>query len=1110
MIVRGYVSVEPFTRRKQLTAETKDKNIQRVENRTEAIGPFRSLKKRILVPLALASLGVIVAVLVVAFYSHTKALQNRVLLKAQMLAHSATMVIDHIEHTRDVQRTVEEFDAMPEVTEIVVVMGNPPVVIGSTHKDWLGRTVWDIPEKQTITDLMESISQLRDDHLIHDATREFSYSSPLYCHDDECTIGKECNGAVMVHIDLKPMEAELIGELWESLAQTAIGLLLLTLLVFVMVERRVIQPVMGINLAMKSRRSGDTKALAPIVHNDEIGQMASTLNQAVNEISAREQQLKSLLANDPGAVYRASCNDGARTAIFISDHIRDITGYSPSDIVTGGANSITSIVHPADRQRVAAEINTAITLQQAYQVEYRIDHVDGSLRWVMERGAGIRDSEGNICCLDGMIMDITNIKRAEEQLRSSEERFDLALQGTLDGIWDWDLRANTVYYSDRYRALLGFTHDEFPNILESFINVLHPEDSNRVLEAIQEHLKYRIPFDTEFRMQTKAGGYGWFQSRAQAVWDDNDTPLRLTGALTDITERKAAETILAQRAVEIEHKNAELEEALFRAEAATNIAAEASKAKSQFLATMSHEIRTPMNGIMGMTNLTLETPLTDLQRDYLDMVKASADHLLGIIDDILDFSKIEAGRMTIYPVDASLRETVETAVDAIILKSREKELELIVFTDPAIPDAVSIDPLRFRQILVNIVGNAVKFTESGEVSVRLEIKKEDGTDYILTTVADTGIGIPQNQQDRIFDSFTQADGTTTRQYGGTGLGTTIAKQLVEMMGGRIWVNSPTNTSGVGGPGTTFSFTVPFCKATAPVVTANVQDIALDGKRVLIVDDNKTNCVLLSALSMNWHMTPTVSWSGEEAIDLIHDAVVADSPFDLILCDVLMPGTSGIDIANACYERGWLASSALVLLSSDFAHTNHKTRDGRTVIPVVRKPIRERQLREAIANQMNCSSLTIDTEKTNLRVDTSASSPSRNGQFRILVAEDNLINMRLAESLLTKKGYQVTGVVDGEKALTALISQSFDLVLMDIQMPLLGGLETTRKIRESELGTGKHLPIIAMTANAMEEDRRVCISAGCDDYIAKPVSAEVLYALIEKHLTKNNPALKSPA
>jgi len=781
-----------------------------------------------------------------------------------------------------------------------------------------------------------------------------------------------------------------------------------------------------------------------------------------------------IFLKDVKAVY-VSCNENYARDLKITPH--QITGKTDYDFYPKElANK-----YRTDDRRIMESGKTEEIEEEYIQ--------DGQNVFVHTVKTPVKDETGNTVGILGIFWDVTERKHSEEAARREYAKLSAMISGMEEGVVFIDADDVVVEVNDYFCRFMG--HERTATL-------------GRRLEELSECEACQGFQDMIAGFREKVGSAAAVIQRRfcdaevvmrfQPIYRDG----RYDGVLLnviDVTElveaRREAERVsgeLARRAEELEAARQASLNMVDDLERAHTAAQAANRAKSQFLANMSHEIRTPMNAIMGMTELALDTDLDAEQRDYLQTVNDSAQSLLVLIDDILDSAKIEAGRLDIEPIEFDLRDSIGDTLTALALRAHQKDLELACRIVPEVPEMLVGDPGRVRQILTNLVGNAIKFTERGEVVILIEPEAEtpDAVDLHFS-VRDTGIGIPKEKQQAIFETFAQADGTTRRKFGGTGLGLGICSQLVSLMDGRMWVESEP------GKGSTFHFTVRFGRAGQPGAKpfrARLDD--LRGLRTLVADDNATNRDILEEMLKHWRMKPTLVEGGRAAVKVIKQAKQSDKPFDLLLIDGRMPDMDGFAVVERIKDDPELAGITIMMLTSAGQRGDAARCRQLGIAAYLVKPIKRGDLLDAVL-------LVLGKPPENAqrrRLVTRHSLREGRRPLRVLVAEDNAVNLKLAVRLLEKRGHTVAVANDGREVLAALETQSFDIVLMDVQMPEMDGFEATVAIREREKETGRHLPIIAMTAHAMKGDRERCLAAGMDDYIAKPIRSSDLFATLE--------------
>jgi len=724
----------------------------------------------------------------------------------------------------------------------------------------------------------------------------------------------------------------------------------------------------------------------------------------------------------------------------------------PEDRLLG--RSIDSFVHPDDRADVVSTLASVASGGSSSEHECRIVDACGGEHWFSWRAIAAV-SEGLVY---GVAHEISVQRKAGDELRQVKGFLDSIIENIPNMIFVKEVSdLRFVLINRAGEELLGASRESFYG--KNDYDFFPPSEAEWFVKYDRDVLDHRKLKDIpEEPIHTLAHGVRYLHTKKIPMYDEQGEPEFLLGISEDITEMRAMME--------------ELRSAKLAAESAT-------RAKSEFLANMSHELRTPMNGIIGMTELALDTPLTEEQREYLDMVKLSADHLLSLLNSILDFSKIEAGRMELERIAFSLAQSIGDTVATLANRAEAKGIEVAIHVSPDVPDNLIGDPGRLRQIVGNLVGNSIKFTEHGEIIANVELEQiNNGEATLHFWVSDTGIGIPPERLSRIFDAFVQVDSSTSRRYGGTGLGLTISAQLVNMMGGRIWAQSSAS-------GTTVHFTAKFqISDTAPPVRAS-DEARVSGLRALVVDDNTSNLHIIEEMLTNWGMRADISHSGHEALEILRDGKNKGDPFNIAIIDRLMPEMDGFDLAKLILSEPGLTRHVIMMISStDLGKDAARFRDA-GIEDHVTKPVKQSDLLDSITRIAGAATLRRNGPPMNV------AAPPTSRPLKILLVEDNPINQRLASRLLEKRGHTVTIAGTGLAAIEYYNHEIYDAILMDVQMPEMDGFEATRAIREKERQTGGHVPIIAMTAYALKGDRERCIEAGMDSYVAKPLQVSEL-------------------
>ncbi|MGA8435566.1 MAG: response regulator [Methyloceanibacter sp.] len=796
--------------------------------------------------------------------------------------------------------------------------------------------------------------------------------------------------------------------------------------------------------------------------------------QRVADIQASAHVHFSRLLNASPAVIYCRMASGDYEPTFVSESVSRLFGCTPREYLEN-PYLWRDRVHPDDVPRIADWVDRMFESDKR-SIEYRIRRPEGSYFWVEDRQQIVRDAEGKPVEIVGSWMDVTARKEAEETREKVRSRLDLLLGAAPAVVYSFAASGDfaPTFVSDNIEGMLGYRPEEYLKDAAFWRAHVHPEDLAEV-EAEQARLFETGAHLSEYRFRKKDGSYCWVSDEQHLIRNSNGEPLEVVGSWSNIEARKAAEQALLAAQGELEK--------------ATEAALAASEAKSAFLANMSHEIRTPMNAVIGLSHLALKTDLMPRQRDYVVKIKHSGQHLLGIINDILDFSKIEAGKLAVENIDFDLDKVLENVGNLISEKASAKGLELIFDIEPTVSSYFCGDPLRLGQILINFCNNAVKFTEKGEVVVKAEVMEDsDESQLILFSVSDTGIGLTQEQIGRLFQAFQQADASTTRKYGGTGLGLAISKRLAELMGGTIEVTSEL------GKGSTFRFTARLGKAEmAP--RRRILQSDLHGRRVLIIDDNAQARSVLSGMLTNLSFIADEAPSGHEGIEMIQKAAQAREPYDIAFVDWQMPGLDGIETGKRILALPNLDTPPhLVMVTAYGREEVLKQAEESGFENVLIKPVTSSILFDTAIGALGAELEAIEEIVAGPSFDI-----DRMRGARVLLVEDNEINQEVAIGQLEDAEVFVDLAENGAEAVRMARENDYDVVLMDMQMPVMDGIEATRILRSD--ARFQTLPIIAMTANALVSDRELCLQAGMNDHIAKPIDPDQLFGVLMRWIER---------
>ncbi len=822
--------------------------------------------------------------------------------------------------------------------------------------------------------------------------------------------------------------------------------------------------------------------------------------RAEEEAGARRQFIEGMAQANPSILYMVDL--AANRTVWVNGRLGTVLGHAPDVICANGLDRILAeLIHPEDAVREGFSNYPARFADaedgRVVESEIRVRHNDGSWRWLHCREVVFRRTpDGRPAEVVGAAEDVTQRILAEQAIREGEERFRLMADSAPVIIFVTDARFQCSFVNRPGAEFSGLPAEELHGV--AWESLVHPEDFGEYLDLRQSVTPDRPLAQVELRLRRADGVYRWMALTAVRRFLPDGTFIGSVSTSVDITERREAEAALVR---------------------AKEAAEAASRAKSEFLANMSHEIRTPMNGIIGMTELVLDTELSARQREYLSLVKSSADSLLGVLNDILDFSKIEAGKLSLDLADFALRDAIGETLQTLALRAHSKGLELACRIAPDVPDALVGDVGRLRQVIVNLVGNAIKFTEQGEVVVTVMLEAQDESGLRLDfAVSDTGIGIEPGKLAAIFEPFEQADQSTTRKYGGTGLGLAISSRLVEMMGGRIWAE------GHPGRGSRFGFSVvldrqPEHQTAAATATAgdsrtDAEPPGLEDLPILVVDDNATNRLILEEVLMSWGARPASVAGSVAAQEALHEASRLGRPFAAALIDGMMPEVDGLELIRRIRREpdSSVATIPTLLLTSAGASDDTQVCRDLRVSACLTKPVRQSDLFDALMKAIAPLGLRSSAGARRIAHPGQATPGTprieiEGSRLRVLLAEDHPVNQKVAVRMLERLGHSVVVVPDGLQALRAVGSTEFDVILMDVQMPEMDGFEAVRAIRASEAVTGfrNRVPILALTAHAMQGDRERCLAGGFDGYLPKPIRQADLEKALEPLVDAHRPA-----
>ena len=791
-----------------------------------------------------------------------------------------------------------------------------------------------------------------------------------------------------------------------------------------------------------------------------------------------EQQYEIIFNNTNDAIFLLDVDkDDQIRFVKLNKTHEDLTGLKTEDVK--GKTPVEAFGEELGNY-LNKKYDLCLKKKENIKYEEELDLPKGPKYWSTSLSPVIEN--GRVVKIVGSARDITSRKKSEMQVEKLKNRLELATSSAGIGIWELNLENDDLYWNDNMFELYQVNKENEDTKYNLWVENIHPEDREETTARFEKAVEQNQDYEDEFRALTSEGEVQYIKAFGRIFTNFETSEKIMIGINYDITQQKKAKKRQEEYAKELELKNLELKQA--REEAI-----QASKAKSEFLATMSHEIRTPMNSIIGMAEILSDTDLNNQQENYIEILKNASDNLLELINDILDLSKIESGMIEIEEIDFKLEQLTDSLVDLFAKQAFDKGLEFLYFIDNDVPKNLKGPSNRLRQVLINLLGNAIKFTEEGEVQLNVSldkmIKKNQEEIAILEfRVRDTGIGIKTEDQRKIFSSFTQVDSSNTRQHGGTGLGLAISKRLIDILDGKLELES------TYGEGSTFSFKIPFKlsdKASKKSINQLNYDLNLNSKKVLIVDDNKTNLMILEK---NLEFLNARPKKFQEPVNVLKH-LQENQNYDLIITDFFMPGIDGYQLSKKIREDLNITNIPIIMLSSDYEQGHQYNDFEKYINKQITKPVKRKALYNSIYEVMTCKNSTFEREKTEEKIDKS------NKNLTILLAEDNSDNRTLIKLYMKKTGDNLIIAKNGQEAIDKFKENEVDLILMDIQMPEVDGYQALKAIKKIEGNVDNPTPIIALTAYALENEVEKSLAAGFNNHVAKPIKKEILFKAIDE-------------